>query len=196
MGKLKYKLKNVDEISTTGGGTGAAGFTPGTGAQYATPLAFNKNKKAKGAANPNVVKSSGYKVVKEEDPGATLGPGPRATEKGVTNNYYVKKFKYKLVPDKIKGSGLEVKQLFEDDTAQSQFQKERIIAFDSIRQEMNNIYKLLSNAKNKTIDYYRQNPLSYGVVYPTDLVFDYIKDIKNILTGEEWKLKHYKNNIT
>lgn len=182
MAKYKYKLK---ETSTTGGGAGAAGFTPGTGAQYATPLAFNKNKKAKGAANPNVIKSSGYKPISEKNPGASLGPGPKATEKGVTKNYYIKKFKYKLVPDKIKGSGLEVKQLFKEDTELLSFQKKRIDAFEEIRKEMNNIYTLLSNAKNKTIDYYKLNPLSYGVTYPTDLILDYIKDIKTILTGEE-----------
>ena len=182
MAKYKYKIK---ETSTTGGGAGAAGFTPGTGAQYATPLAFNKNKKAKGAANPNVIKSSGYKPLNEKNPGASLGPGPEATEKGVTNNYYVKNFKYKLVPDKIKGSGLEVKQLFEEDTAQSLFHKKRIEAFNNIKKEMDNLYVLLSNAKNKTIDYYRQNSLSYAVVYPTDLILDYIKDIKTILIGEE-----------
>ena len=50
-----------------------------------------------------------------KNPGATLGPGPKASEEGVKDNYYVKKFKYKLVPkDKNgnyvqKGSGLEVK---------------------------------------------------------------------------------------
>lgn len=38
------------EQSTTGGGAGAAGFTAGTGAQYATPFAFNPNKKAKGTS--------------------------------------------------------------------------------------------------------------------------------------------------
>jgi hypothetical protein len=47
--------------------------------------------------------------------GATLGPGPKASEDGVKDNYMVKAFKYKLVPkDKKgnyvqKGSGLEVK---------------------------------------------------------------------------------------
>ena len=35
---------NVDEISTTGGGAGAASFTPGTGGQYATPFAFRKKR--------------------------------------------------------------------------------------------------------------------------------------------------------
>jgi tetratricopeptide (TPR) repeat protein len=50
-----------------------------------------------------------------KNPGATLGPGPKASEEGVKDNAYVKQFKYKLVPkDKNgnyvqKGSGLEVK---------------------------------------------------------------------------------------
>ena len=43
---------------------------------------------------------------------ADLGPGPKASEDGVNDNYYVKAFKYKLVPKKIKGSGLEVNKLF------------------------------------------------------------------------------------
>jgi hypothetical protein len=39
----KYKLvKKVDEISGT---MGSASFSPGTGAQYATPFAFKKTKK-------------------------------------------------------------------------------------------------------------------------------------------------------
>ena len=40
--------KKIKEMSTTGG---TASFTPGTGANYATPAAFNPNKKAKGAQN-------------------------------------------------------------------------------------------------------------------------------------------------
>jgi hypothetical protein len=172
------------EISSTGGGPGSAGFTPGTGAQYATPFAFNKNKKAKGTSR-NYMYKLGFKPVKTEGIGATLGPGPKATEKGVQDNYYVKGFKYKLVPDKIKGSGLEVKPLWEEDTnTTKEFHQERINAFEKIENELNDIYKMLSNVKNKTAEYYNQNPGSYSVVYPTDLVLDYIKDIKDILTQE------------
>ena len=43
---------------------------------------------------------------------------------------------------------------------------------------------MLSNAKNETSDYYKDNPSSYAVVKPTDLVLDYIKDIKDLLKGE------------
>lgn len=94
--------ENVDEISTTGGGAGSATFSAGTGMQYATPYAFKKKKKK----------------LKKEGVGATLGPGPKATEDGVKDNAYVKQFKFKLVPKNKngtyvqKGSGLEVNKLF------------------------------------------------------------------------------------
>ena len=92
----------MDEMSTTGGGAGAASFSAGTGMQYATPYAFKKTKKK----------------LKKEGVGATLGPGPKATEDGVKDNAYVKQFKYKLVPKTKdgtyvqKGSKLEVDKLF------------------------------------------------------------------------------------
>ena len=92
----------IDEMSTTGGGAGSASFSAGTGMQYATPYAFKKKKKK----------------LKKEGVGATLGPGPKATEDGVKDNAYVKQFKFKLVPKNKngtyvqKGSGLEVNKLF------------------------------------------------------------------------------------
>ena len=94
--------EDIDEMSTTGGGAGSATFSAGTGMQYATPYAFKKKKKK----------------IKKEGIGATLGPGPKATEDGVKDNAYVKQFKYKLVPKNKdgtyvqKGSGLEVNKLF------------------------------------------------------------------------------------
>lgn len=146
-------IKNlIDEISTTGGGSGAASFSPGTGAQYATPFAFNRNKKSDGSA---------------------------------AQYYY--KLGYKKVPKKIKGSGLEVKKLYEEEiegSSNDTFQTQRIQAFDLIEKEINDIYKILSNAKNETINYYNENPGSYNVIKPTDLVLDYIKDIKSLLIDE------------
>ena len=169
------KIKStLEEISTSG----AAGA-------YLTPYAF----RLKGSKpNDKAYKELGYTEVKEGI-GADLGPGPKATEDGVKDNYIVKAFKYKIVPkDKNgnyvqKGSGLEVKQLFEAETPE-EFQKKRIEAFDSIESELNDIYKMLSNAKNETIDHYNNKPSSYNVIKPTDLVLDYIKDIKNLLKGE------------
>ena len=164
----------LEEISTSG----AAGA-------YLTPYAF----RLKGSKpNDKAYKELGYTEVKEGI-GANLGPGPKATEDGVKDNAYVKQFKYKIVPkDKNgnyvqKGSGLEVKQLFEAETPE-EFQKKRIEAFDSIESELNDVYKMLSNAKNETIDHYNNKPSSYNVIKPTDLVLDYIKDIKNLLKGE------------
>ena len=174
--QIKSQLK---EISTTGGGAGAASFTPGTGMAYATPYAFRLSGSK---ANDKAYTEIGYKTVKE-NVGANLGPGPKASNDGVKDNAYVKDYGYKLVPSKIKGSGLEVKQLFENSSVDD-FQKERIAAFDLIEQEMNDIYKMLSNAKNETADYYSENPASYTVIKPTDLVLDYIKDIKDLLKGE------------
>ena len=158
----------LEEISTSG----AAG-------SYLTPYAF----RLKGSKpNDKAYKELGYKEVKE-NVGADLGPGPKASKDGVKDNAYVKQFGYKLVPKKIKGSGMIVKQLFEKEDA-GDFQKRRIEAFDRIEQEMNDIYKMLSNAKNETSNYYNENPGSYSVVKPTDLVLDYIKDIKDLLKGE------------
>ena len=171
--QIKNQLREIeiDETSTSGG-AGA----------YQTPFAF----RLKGSKpNDKAYKELGYEEVKEGI-GAHLGPGPNASEDGVKDNAYVKQFKYKLVPkDKQgnyvqKGSGLEVKQLFEVESAK-EFQDQRIGAFDQIEQEMNDIYKMLSNAKNETADYYNDNESSYNVLKPTDLILDYIKDIKDLL---------------
>ena len=59
----------------------------------------------------------------KNNPGASLGPGPKAGPDGVKDNYYVKK-------------------------------------------------------------YYKENPKSFTVVKPTDLIMDYLKDIKQLLKGE------------
>lgn len=81
--------EELEEISTSAG----AG-------SYLTKYAFRKPKKQEKLP---------------EGVGATLGPGSKASEEGVKDNYYVKNFAYKLVPkDKNgnyvqKGSGLEVK---------------------------------------------------------------------------------------
>lgn len=83
--QMRMAESEVEEMSTSAG----AG-------SYLTKYAFKKKKL-------------------KENIGATLGPGPKAGPDGVKDNYYVTKFKYKLVPkDKNgnyvqKGSGLEVK---------------------------------------------------------------------------------------
>ena len=178
---MKMNEGDLDEMSTTGGGAGAASFSSGTGAQYATPFAFRKKGQK---ANNKAYKKIGYKAVKE-DVGADLGPGPKAGPDGVTDNTYVKQFAYKLVPKKIKGSGMIVKQLFEEDKEEKKnFQAKRIEAFDGVEEKLNNIYTMTSNAKNETIKYYKDNPDSFKVVKPTDLIMDYLIDIEKLLKKE------------
>ena len=157
-GTIRMALADhLEEMSTTGGGS--ASFTPGSGMTYATPYAFKRPKKKQKAI----------------------------PESKLDENLDLDAYGYKLVPKNKagnyvqKGSKLDVKQLFED---QKDFQLKRVAAFDVIEQELNDIYKMLSNAKNETSEYYNDNPSSYTVIKPTDLVLDYIKDIKNLLKGE------------
>jgi len=63
MERLRKLIKQtLKEMSVTGTG---ASFTAGTGAQYATPFAFNPNKKAKGAENIYYYKL-GFKPVNQK----------------------------------------------------------------------------------------------------------------------------------
>lgn len=66
----------------------------------------------------------------------------------------------------------------------SDFQNKRIAEFDDISNRMNNIYPALSNAKNKTSAFYSSNPESNKILYPTNLIQDYLGDIELILKQE------------
>jgi len=165
MEKIKEIIrKKLAEMSATQ--AGGASFSPGEGMNYATPKAFKKTKNLK------------------EGPGATLGMGPSAGPEGVKDNAYVKQFKYKLVPKKIKGSGLEVKQLWEDETLNemNDVQKKRIASLDEIEKLMNEIQPLVSNAKNETIELYGGNAGSYDINKPIEIVLSYLKEIKQLLS--------------
>ena len=189
--QLKGQLteEDLDEMSTTGGGS--AGFTPGTGMTYATPYAFRKPKKKQEPIPESHTDAENKKlkiISKELKKASKMHKGQaKRIDKIVKEDLNLDSYGYKLVPkDKDgnyvqKGSKLDVVNLFEDVEA---FQNERIKAFDAIEQELNDIYKMLSNAKNETSDYYNDNPSSYDVIKPTDLVLDYAKDIKNLLKGE------------
>lgn len=71
--------------------------------------------------------------------------------------------------------------LKERDESRAAYQERRIAAFQVIEQRLNALYPKLDKAKDETIAYYKDKPESYGVVYPTDLVLDYIKDIEDLL---------------
>ena len=67
----------------------------------------------------------------------------------------------------------------------SDFQNERIKAFETVENELNSLLPLLSNAKNETVEFYAEHPGSFEVVTPTDLILDYLKDIKILLKAEQ-----------
>ena len=129
--------------------------------------------------------SWGYRLVAgsiDEDEGISyLTPDAFDKNKKSTgaNDIYYYKLGYKPVPKKIKGSGLEVKQLWEKETINevSDFQKTRINVFDEVEEKLNKISPLLSNAKNETIKYYNENPGTYTIVYSTDMVESLLEDI-------------------
>ena len=135
---------------------------------------------------------AGFKKV-EEGPGATFGPGPSAGPEGVKDNIYVKDFKYKLV-DKKKlnkaAKGIIVKSLWEAvdvedylqglniiDPDKKKFITSRLLGFDELEEKLNRLIPLLQQAKHETMDYYRENPESFKVLYGTDLANDYINDL-------------------
>jgi len=140
----------------------------------------------------------GYLVKMDDVIGLNLEEGegigyltPRAfaknkKSKGAPSIYYYK-LGYKPVPKKIKGSGLEVKQLFEKEklTEYSDFQQKRINVFDEIEEKINSISPLLSSAKNKTAEYYNENPGSYTIVYSTDMANELLDDIIELLKQSE-----------
>lgn len=70
------------------------------------------------------------------------------------------------------------------------FQQDRISSFDNLEKQLIGIKKALRIAKNETIKYYNENPQTYEVVYGTDLIQDYFKDIKILLRQED---KTYEN---
>ena len=146
MDKLRELIKSkIKEMSATS--QGGASFSPGEGAQYATPFAFRKNKTAKGAAD-----------------------------------IYYNKLGFKPVP-KIKPKSYDIKKLFETEKLNelNNFQKERIAAFDDIEKRLNDLYPLVSNAKNETAEYYSNNTDSYDVVKPTEIILNYLKKIEKLL---------------
>jgi hypothetical protein len=191
MGKYKYKLKETNTISST------SGFTSGTtGENTATPRAFKKSTKGNYGAYTQV----GYKSVKE-GPGANMSPGPKAGSEGVTDNTYVKTFKYKLVnkPALNKAAkGIEVKQLWEtievedylnalnvSDPERKKFLSQRLEGFNILEKKLNQLIPLLQQARNKTLDYYKNNPKSYSVIYSTDATNELLDDIINSFTPND-----------
>jgi hypothetical protein len=72
-------------------------------------------------------------------------------------------------------------RLVEQDEKASEYQQKRIDAFDDLENRLDNIKKLLRQAKIETIKVYREQPTTFAVVKPTDIIGDFIKDIETLL---------------
>ena len=56
-----------------------------------------------------------------------------------------------------------------------------IDAFDTIEDRLDNIKKQLRQGKIETIKVYREQPDTFAVVKPTDLINDFLSDIETLL---------------
>ena len=155
--------KALDEESATGAGAGAGSFSPGAGANYATPNAFNPNKKAKGAQNIYYYKL-GFKPVDAEK--------LHKQAKGLEH----KDLWTKKLEENEESSQAYVDSLNLSDPALKQFVDTRITDFDKIEDKINTLLPLLKKAKTETMEYYKMSP-DFKIKYGTDLAVDYLNDL-------------------
>ena len=162
--KIKELIqKRLKEISATGTG---ASFTAGTGANYATPYAFNPNKKAKGAKNIYYYKL-GFKPVNQK----ALNKAAKGIE--------VKQ---------LWEADFDVNQLIKDQNitnpAMVDWISKRVESFDTLERQLNQLIPMLQQAKKETIRKYSQDP-SFAVIYGTDLAQEYLQDIIELFKQPE-----------
>jgi len=157
-----YKKFQTNEVSMTN--SGGATFTPGTGAQYATPKAFRKKGQKQNSATKYILKKFGYKLA----PSIPNRPSKAIDYKQVMERDNM--YKYKLTEAE---NDVEV------------FQQQRIKDFDELESRLDVLKKKLRQGKLSTIKYYNQNPKSYAVVYGTDMINDYFNDIETLLTQDQ-----------
>ena len=154
-------IKNLlDEISTTAAGS-----------EYATPFAFNPNKKADGAA-VNYYYKLGFKKAPKPRSSKTIDiiPRNRGTEP-------LNEVETQDLESYIAALGVESPNLKKHIT-------DRLLGFDKIEDKLNELVPLLGKAKNETMDFYKQNP-NFNVLYSTDLAADYLDDLIQMFKSKE-----------
>ena len=72
-------------------------------------------------------------------------------------------------------------RIVKEETEASKFQEARIDAFDEIETRLDSIKKLLRQGKIETVKVYRDQPTTFAVVKPTDLINDFLNDIETLL---------------
>jgi len=148
--KIKELIqKQLKEISATGTG---ASFTAGAGANYATPYAFNPNKKAKGAKNIYYYKL-GFKPVNQK--------ALNKKAKGIEIKHLWEETEPKFdIEGFVNSLGV--------DEETKQYIAGRLGDFDLIADKLKELIKLIQEAKKETINSYRETPEKKSV-YGTDL---------------------------
>jgi len=158
--KIKELIqKRLKEISATGTG---ASFTAGTGANYATPYAFNPNKKAKGAKNIYYYKL-GFKPVNQK----ALNKAAKGIEV---------KHLWEETEPKFDIEGF-ISSLNTNDEELKNYIAGRLGDFDLLASKIKELISLIQEAKKETINSYRENP-EFKAIYGTDLA---IKTIDNAI---------------
>jgi len=157
--KIKELIQNrLKEMSATGTG---ASFTTGAGENYATPTAFNPNKKAKGTAH-NYYYKLGFKPVNQKALNkAAKGIDVKQLWEEETSKFDIESF---------------LSSLSTDDPEVKKYIAGRLGDFDLLSSKLKELITLLQNAKKETINSYRENP-QFKAVYGTDLAISLLDDI-------------------
>ena len=159
MSKLREIIaKKLKETSATGTG---ASFSPGTGAQYATPNAFNPNKNAKGAEHIYYYKL-GFKPVNQKKLNkAAKGIEVKKLWEEEENKFDIESF---------------VSTLETDNEELKKYIAGRLGDFNLLAGKLKELITLIREAKKETIDSYRQNP-EFKAIYGTDLAISLVDDL-------------------
>jgi hypothetical protein len=157
--KIKESIKKkVKEISATGTG---ASFTPGTGANYATPNAFNPNKKAKGAEHIYYYKL-GFKPVNQK----ALNKKAKGIEVKQLWEEEQPSFDIEEYISTLPTDNEEVKKYIAG----------RLGDYNNLSDKLKELIQLISDAKKETINAYRENP-QFKAIYGTDLASSLLDDV-------------------
>ena len=155
------QIKNtLEEISTTA-----------AGGEYATPFAFNPNKKADGA-EVNYQYKLGYKNAPKPKSSKTIDIVNLSKSKTSTLNE-----DQAQIEDYIKSLGVESPNL-------KKHISDRILGFEKIESKLNELVPLLGRAKQDTMDKYREKQ-DFTIYYPTDLAIDYLDDTIEMFKNEK-----------
>jgi hypothetical protein len=163
LNKVKDLIKKrLEEESATGTGSS---FTAGAGENYATPVAFNPNKKAKGTAR-NYYYKLGFKPVNKK-----------------ALNKAAKGIDVKQLWEEQTAFDIEsyIATLPTDDEEVKKYIAGRLGDYNALSDKLKQLITLIGDAKKDTINSYRENP-QFKAVYGTDLANSLLDDVIELFT--------------